>query len=130
MVGTGAVVIGNKGKIMHGSHGAGGCRIIPEAKMKEFGRPDQKIPRVRGGHQKDWLDAVRNNQPAGSPFEYGGAISEIGLLGMIAIQRTWGKDSAGRTGIRLEWDAKAMRFTNDEEANKLVNPPYRTGWKL
>ena len=130
VVGTGAVVIGNKGKIMHGSHGAGGCRIIPEAKMKEFGRPDQKIPRVRGGHQKDWLEAVRNNQPAGSPFEYGGALSEIGLLGMIAIQRTWGEDSAGRTGIRLEWDAKAMRFTNDEEANKLVNPPYRAGWKL
>ena len=49
---------------------------------------------------------------------------------MIAIQRTWGEDSAGRTGIRLEWDAKAMRFTNDEEANKLVNPPYRAGWKL
>ena len=98
--------------------------------MKEFGRPDQKIPRERGGHQKDWLEAVRNNQPAGSPFEYGGALSEIGLLGMIAIQRTWGEDSAGRTGIRLEWDAKAMRFTNDEEANKLVNPPYRAGWKL
>jgi hypothetical protein len=30
----------------------------------------------------------------------------------------------------LEWDAKAMKFTNDEAANKLVDPPYRTGWKL
>ena len=70
------------------------------------------------------------DRPAGSPFEYGGALSEIGLLGMIAIQRTWGEDSTGRTGIRLEWDAKAMKFTNDEAANKLVDPPYRTGWKL
>ncbi len=58
---------------------------------------------------------------AGSPFEYGGALTEVGLLGMIAIQRS---------GVRLEWDAKAMKFTNDEAANKLVDPPYRTGWKL
>ncbi len=121
VVGTGAVVVGDKGKIMHGSHGAGGCRIIPEAKMREFGKPDQKIPRVRGSHQNNWLEAVRNNQPADSPFEYGGALSEIGLLGMIAIQRS---------GVRLEWNDKAMKFTNDDAANKLVNPPYRGGWKI
>ena len=64
---------------------------------------------------------MRNNQTAGSPFEYGGALTEVGLLGMIAIQRS---------GVRLEWDAKAMKFTNDDAANKLVDPPYRTGWKL
>ncbi|SVD35273.1 uncharacterized protein METZ01_LOCUS388127, partial [marine metagenome] len=46
---------------------------------------------------------------------------EIGLLGMIAIQRS---------GVRLEWDDKAMRFTNDDAANKLVNPPYHSGWKI
>jgi predicted dehydrogenase len=121
VVGTGAVVIGDAGKIMHGSHGAGGCRIIPEAKMKEFPRPDQSIPRVPAGdHQKDWLNAVRDNKPAGSPFEYGGALTEIGLLGMIAIQRS---------GTRLEWDAEAMKFTNDSEANALIDPAYRQGWK-
>ena len=89
--------------------------------MKAFGRPDKKIPRVWGSHQNNWLEAVRSNQPAGSPFEYGGALSEIGLLGMIAIQRS---------GVRLEWDDKAMKFTNDDAANKLVNPPYRAGWKI
>ena len=97
--------------------------------MREFGRPDKKIPRVNG-HQKDWLDSVRANKEAGSPFEYGGALSEIGLLGMIAIQRTWGSADSARTGLRLEWDAEKMKFTNDDEANKLVNPAYRTGWKL
>lgn len=121
VVGTGAVVIGDEGKIMHGSHGAGGCRIIPEAKMKEFTRPEKTIPRVPGGHhQKDWLNAIRANKPAGSPFDYGGALTEIGLLGMIAIQRS---------GKRLEWDADAMRFTNDEEANSFIDPAYRQGWK-
>ncbi|HUF61227.1 MAG TPA: Gfo/Idh/MocA family oxidoreductase [Verrucomicrobiales bacterium] len=121
VVGTGAVVIGEKGKIMHGSHGAGECRIIPEAKMREFGKPEEEIPRVRGGHQRDWLDAIRESRPAGSTFAYGGTLSEIGLLGMIAIRRS---------GVRLEWDAEAMRFTNDAAANALVNPPARKGWEI
>jgi len=130
VVGTGAVVIGDQGKIMHGSHGAGGCRIIPESKMREFGKPNKSIPRIKGSHQSDWLNAIRAGKEAGSPFSYGGALSEIGLLGMIAIQRTWGSKGGDRTGLRLEWDSEKMKFTNDDEANKLVNPPYRTGWKL
>lgn len=122
VVGIGAVVIGDQGKIMHGSHGAGGCRLIPEARMKEFKLPEQKIARVKGGHhQNDWLDAIRANRPAGSSFEYGGALSEIGLLGMIAIRRA---------GVRLEWDDAAMKFTNDEEANTFLNPPRRKGWEI
>jgi predicted dehydrogenase len=121
VTGTGAVVIGDKGKIMYGSHGAGGVGIIPSSKQREFKRPDEKIPRVRNGdHHKDWLDAIRENRPAGSNFEYGGALTEIGLLGVIAIRRS---------GIRLEWDAKQMKFTNDAEANALVTPVYRVGWK-
>ena len=32
---TGAIVIGDKGKIMPGSHGAGGQRIFPEAKDRK-----------------------------------------------------------------------------------------------
>ncbi|MGI8603939.1 MAG: Gfo/Idh/MocA family protein [Verrucomicrobiales bacterium] len=122
VVGTGAVVIGDKGKIMHGSHGAGGCRLIPESRMKDFKIPDQKIPRVKNGdHQKDWLNAVRENRPAGSSFEYGGALTEIGLLGVIAIRRA---------GTRLEWDTTQMKFTNDAQANSYISPAYREGWKI
>ena len=36
---TGAFVLGDKGTIMYGSHGAGGVRIVPEAKMKEYPLP-------------------------------------------------------------------------------------------
>ena len=98
--------------------------------MREFGKPNKSIPRIKGSHQSDWLNAIRAGKEAGSPFSYGGALSEIGLLGMIAIQRTWGSKGGDRTGLRLEWDSEKMKFTNDDEANKLVNPPYRTGWKL
>lgn len=120
VVGTGAVVRGTEGVIMHGSHGAGGCRLIPESRMKDFKKPEEKVARVPGGnHQKDWLTAIREGKPAGSSFEYGGALTEIGLLGMIAIRRP---------GKRLLWDAENMRFTNDDWANSLVSPPKRQGW--
>ena len=120
VVGTGAVVIGTKGKIMHGSHGASPCRIIPEVAMKAYKTPAQKIPRVRGHHQ-DWLNAIRNGKQAGSNFDYGAPLTELALLGLIAIRHT---------GTRLEWDGKAAKFTNSPSANALLDPPYRKGWKL
>jgi len=118
--GTGAVIIGTKGKIMHGSHGAGGCRIIPEAKMKAYKLPAKTIPRVRG-HHNDWLTAIRAGKQAGSPFDYGGAMTEIALLGAIAIRFP---------GQKLLYNAEKACFTNFSEANKYIDPPYRTGWTL
>ncbi len=121
VVETGAVVIGERGKIMYGSHGAGGCRLIPETKMQAYKRPEPKIPRVRGGHQKDWLDAIREGRQAGSPFEYGGRLSEIGLLGLIAIRYS---------GQKLEYNERTMRITNCREANHWLHSSYRWGWRL
>ncbi len=122
VVGTGAVVIGDQGKIMHGSHGAGGCRLIPEARMQAYKLPEKTLARIPGGHhQNDWLNAIRENRPAGSSFEYGGALSEVGLLGMIAIRRS---------GTRLEYDSQTMKFTNDEAANRFLTPTYRQGWTM
>lgn len=118
---TGAIIIGSTGAIMHGSHGADGCRLIPETKMQAYKRPEQTIPRVKAGHYKDWLNAIREGRQASSPFEYGTRLSEIGLLGMVAIRMT---------GKKLLYDAKAMKFTNCDEANKWLNPQYRKGWSL
>lgn len=118
---VGAFVYGSKGVIMHGSHGGAGARIIPEVKMAEYQRPARTLPRIRGGHYKDWLDAIKEKRPAGSSFEYGGALSEIGLLGNIALRFN---------GEKLEWDSQAMRFTNRPEANAYVNPPLANGWSL
>lgn len=117
---TGAVVIGDKGKIMYGSHGANGARIIPEVKMKAYDPPEPTLPRVKN-HHYDWLQAIKNGGKAGSNFEYGGPLTELARLGIIAIQML---------GRELEWDGANMRFTNCDEANRLINPPYRDGWIL
>ena len=117
---TGAVVLGDKGTIMYGSHGAGGVRMIPEAKMKAYKLPEKTIPRAKEHHQ-DWLEAIRKGTKAGSDFSYGGPLTELAMLGVIAIKLA---------GQKLEWDAQNMRFTNCGEANPHVNPPCRAGWTL
>ena len=121
--GTGAIIYGEKGMIMHGSHGGANCQLLPEELMEQHSgknAPAEKIPRVKG-HPWDWADAIRNGRQAGSHFGYGGPLSQIGLLGLIALRFP---------GQTLNWDDRAMRFTNNMSANAFVNPPYRKGWKL
>lgn len=118
--GAGAVVIGDKGKLTYGSHGANNVRLLPAKRMEEFQPPPKTIPRVKD-HQTDWIEAIRDGRKAGSDFSYGGPLTEIAMLGVIAIKLA---------GTKLEWDAKRMRFTNSKEANALVNPPARTGWAI
>ena len=107
---------------MHGSHGAGGLRIVPETKMREYDRPEKTIPRViRANHEGDWLRACKTGKPASSSFEYGGALTEMILLGMVAIRA---KDQ------NLLWDAKNLKFKNNDAANELLHIQYRDGWHL
>jgi hypothetical protein len=88
--------------------------------MRAYKQPEQTIPRVPGHHQ-DWLLAVREGRQAGSNFDYGGPLTEIALLGMIAIRMP---------GTQLEWDSEAMRFTNCDVANQFVKPAFRANWSL
>ncbi|HNY86578.1 MAG TPA: Gfo/Idh/MocA family oxidoreductase [Candidatus Hydrogenedentes bacterium] len=121
---NGALFIGEKGFIRHGSHGAGGVHLLPEAFAKEAPQPPESIPRIPqtdGAHERDWIRACKTGEPASSNFEYGGALTEMVLLGVVAIRLP---------DRRLEWDGAAGRVTNCKEAEELVNPPYRRGWSL
>jgi predicted dehydrogenase len=117
---TGAVVLGDQGTIIYGSHGATGCRLIPDAKMEAYTKPPQTLWRTKAHHQ-DWLNAIRTGKPAGSNFDYGGPLSELAMLGIIAMRLP---------EARLEWDGASGKFKNNAEANALIAPPYREGWKL
>src|SRR4029079_8366494 len=121
--GTGAILFGDKGMIVHGSHGAANCHLLPENVMEQYAgknAPTEKIPRVKG-HAWDWIEAIRTGRQAGSNFDYGGPLTQVALLGLIAIRYP---------DQTLEWDDKAMRFTNNEAANAHLRSAYRPGWKL
>ena len=119
--GTGAVVTGDTGKIMYGSHGAGSCIIIPNDKFLAYERPEKTLTRSPG-HHKEWLMACKGELPDGdSNFAYGGPLTEIALIGAVAIRL------AGET---LRWDGDAGRFIGNDRANLLLHAPYRAGWRL
>ncbi len=120
---TGAILFGDKGMIVHGSHGGGGCHLLPDKLMEQFSgknAPEKKITRVKG-HAWDWIEAIRTGRQAGSDFSYGGPLTQVALLGLIAIRFP---------GQKLEWDDKGMKFTNNKAANALLRSTYRRGWKL
>ena len=101
----------------------GGPRLIPEKSMKVFKRQKKPLPRVKGGHEQDWIRACKAGKydGAGAHFGYGGHLTEITLLGNVA-KRFPGK--------RLNWDGESMRITNHDAANAWVRRPYRDGWSL
>jgi hypothetical protein len=115
----GAVYIGDNGKIVCGSHGANGLRIIPESRMLEYERPPRSIPRSPG-HRQEWIAACKGGPPAGANFDYAGPLTELVLVGNIAL----------RTDKRLEWDGENMKVTNHPEYNQYVHREYRQGWCL
>ena len=114
----GILFIGDKGKILAGGWG-GTPRLLPEAAMKAYKRPEKTIRRVKG-HHRDWLDACKGGEPASANFLAMAPMVESVLMGSIALQMD----------DKLQFDAAAMKFTNVAKANDLLNPPYREGWKL
>jgi len=117
---SGSLFVGEKGKLICETYGES-PRIIPESKMKAYKRPKKTIPRVVGGHERNWIQACKGGPKAVSNFDYSGPLTETVLLGNLAI---W---FAGQT---LQWDGPNMKVTNLAEAAELVKPAYREGWSL
>ena len=119
----GVLFIGDKGKLVAGCYGKS-PRLIPDAKMKAFKRPEKTLERVPGGeqgHEKDWIRACKENKPACSNFDFSGPLSEMVLMGNLAVRFP---------NRRLLCDGEKMEVTNDKEANAAVSRQYREGWTL
>jgi hypothetical protein len=118
----GVLFVGDKGKLMCGCYGRN-PRIIPETKMKAYSQPPKTMDRVPGGiegHQHNWVTACKEGKPAVCDFDYAGPLTEVVLLGNLAI----------RVAKKLDWDGKNLEVTNVPEANKYVHTEYREGWTL
>jgi predicted dehydrogenase len=117
---SGTIFVGEKGKLMCETYSES-PRLIPETRMKAYKRPKKTIPRVKGSHEQNWIEACKNKTEATSDFDYAGPFTETVLLGNLAV---W------FAGQRLEWDGPNMKVTNFPEANELVKREFRQGWSL
>jgi predicted dehydrogenase len=119
----GVLFVGDKGLLMCGCYGRS-PRLIPESKMKDYKQPAKTIDRIpggQGGHEQDWVRACKDGKPASGNFDYSGPLSEMVLMGNLAVRFP---------DRRLLWNGEKMEVTNDADANAYVRRQYRKGWSL
>ncbi|HUF64096.1 MAG TPA: hypothetical protein VMN36_18605, partial [Verrucomicrobiales bacterium] len=84
-------------------------------------QPASESPPRRVAELDQWLQAVRGGKPSSASFENVRRLCETIHTGNIAL----------RINRKLEWDADRRRFSNSEEANKLLRRGrYRPGWDV
>lgn len=114
----GALLVGSKGKLLHDTYGRN-PRLLPKSLHDSFGKPAQKLPRIPNeNHEMNWADAAKNGTETSCPFEYAARLTEVMLLGVVAL----------RAGKKIAYDGADMRVTNDAAANEYLNRTARAGW--
>jgi hypothetical protein len=123
----GHLLVGDRGKILSQRRSDGPMfALIPESRAKEYGDPPRTLPRSIG-HYNEWTQACKGGQPGGSNFDWAGPLTEVVLLGNIALRPEMREEL---TTKKLLWDAEHLRFTNSETANKFLKREYRAGWGI
>lgn len=112
-------VEGEEGWIQAHWNSEGGLKAsdskILRIKLKDS---DTRVP--TRGDKADFISAITKGTTVMADAEIGHRTCSVGQIGHIAIQR----------GHKLEWNPETERFTNDDEANKLLTGTYRGPWKL
>jgi predicted dehydrogenase len=116
---TGNLIVGTKGKMLVEGDYWNSPRLIPESKMKEFGKPKHLLERSPGHHQ-EFIMACLGEKPrefSQSNFGYSGPMAANVQLGNLCA----------RAGKKLELDEQG-RITSDPAINDLAWREPRKGW--
>lgn len=114
----GVLFVGDKGYIA--CEGAGGPpQVALLDKTATFTKPAPTLKRS-AGHHRDWIDACKGGAAASSNFEYGARLTEITLLGVLAL----------RLGKKIGWDAAKMQVPGLPAADEIIQGTYRKGWEV
>jgi predicted dehydrogenase len=118
--GLGAIFIGEKGKIeINRNKLASNPKELIQS--PENPGPIQK-PETQY-HLENWVECIKTRQRCTADIEYGQRSTTVCYLVNIARE-------IGRVGEKLRWDPAAERFTNCDEANKLLSRERRKGYEL
>ncbi len=106
--------VGDKAALLVSPYSA--CRLFPlggsETKLEI-----EEVPAVNHWHQ--WVDACLGKGTTTAGFDYAGRLSEVALLGNVALEFP---------GQDLPWDAQGLRFPGHPDADLLLHKDYRRGW--
>ena len=112
----GSIVVGTDGMI-----------VLPHVRPDAFVLPDSKMAALPviditdRDHYREFIDVVLagGKQKCSANFDYAGPLTESVIIGNVA---------AHFTGETLEFDARALRFSNKPEADQYLSRRYRSGW--
>jgi predicted dehydrogenase len=91
-------------------------QLVGNAKFGDLDTTENSTARLI----RNFLDCVKDRKEPWCPLEEGHRSTSFAHLANIALE----------TGMRIEWDAKNERITNNEKANQLLHYEYRKPWKL
>ena len=113
---NGSLFVGSKGRLLLLQ---GKSELLPEKEWRDFQPPPKTIPRS-SGHYAEWIAACKGGPAAFSNFNYAGPLTELVLLGNIAL----------RLGRKIQWDGRNLKARNAPEADRYIRREYRKGWNL
>jgi predicted dehydrogenase len=117
----GVLYIGEWGVLMHENYGTR-PQLFPAELLERAHAIPQSYTRIVGDHETNWVRACKGEEEATSPFEYAAPLTEVMLLGIVALRAGQGK--------KIYYDPAAMRITNDDAASQHLTRQYREGWSL
>ena len=88
---------------------------ILRTKLKDS---DVRLPQRQD--KEDFLYGIKHKATTMADAEVGHRTCSMCQLGHIAIQR----------GRKLQWNPETERFTDDDEANRMLSTSYRAPWRL
>ncbi len=128
--GGGAIFIGEKGILVHGTYAAN-PKLYPQSLMEVAAKVPKTYFRVeksgegqfaQAKHRMNWINAIKGKEKATCPFEYASRLTETMLLGVVAMKVGQSK--------KIYYDGEKGVITNNSDANQYLQREYRKGWTL
>ena len=111
--------VGDRGWLFVHIHGAA-MRAEPESILRETISESEIHLHRSPGHFEDFLRGVRYRGPTVAPPVQSHRTASFCHLGHTAIL----------LGRKLRWDVEKEQFLGDDEANRMVMPPFREPWRI
>jgi predicted dehydrogenase len=117
--GSGSLMVGTKGMIYSTDDYGNDWRLLPQDQFSGYKAPPPTLPRT-SDHHLEWIQAIKGGKPALSNFDYAGPLTEMVLLGVVALKARG----------KIEWDSGSFSIKNNPDAEKFLRREYRKGWTL
>jgi len=119
---NGVLFLGERAKLFAPSYG-GRPTVLPRTRNERIELPEPFLS-SSPGHHLEWVRACKGQGEASCDFDYGARLTEICLVGKLAVRA-----SAWRPGEELTWDRDLTQFSNAPELSRRIDRDYRTGWE-